>query len=415
MAASTEHAHAGGPPTAPAIVRSTHRFPNLPLSEAAEVLRRFASTPGAVTTDEVKGVIVVSETEGRMPRLMRIIRAMEQARPGDQLWVEPGLPSASSFAQKLTEVLDLGTPTPRSVTSLVGDDESQTLVIVAEERAYTRLLELIARNRPSRDDGTRVSVLPLEHADAADVARDLQPTVAELGRHAGVAGPHASPSVYADLATNCLVIRALPEEIDALRKAARDLDQLRSKVVLDVIVAEAPASTRGVVLGGVWIQDGALSDEARRVIRWSKDPRIVLQRTVIATDRAPERLTLDMAAHGARSPVLTITPHFPAPDVFGLDLEVAQGHTTTVVLRDEEPFAVHPPGVERQRLFVIVKPHRYRGESDLRRIFERRMEEQQAYLDHYAVFGIRRLPPLHIDRSSKGLLAVIRLAQLASR
>jgi hypothetical protein len=39
------------------------------------------------------------------------------------------------------------------------------------------------------------------------------------------------------------------------------------------------------------------------------------------------------------------------------------------------------------------------------------MEERQAYLDHYYVFDTPRLPPLHIDRKSRGLLAEIRLAQ----
>jgi hypothetical protein len=72
------------------------------------------------------------------------------------------------------------------------------------------------------------------------------------------------------------------------------------------------------------------------------------------------------------------------------------------------------PGVESASLFVIVTPYRIRGQSDLRWIFERRMEERQAYLDHSYVFDTPRLPPLHVDRKSKGLLAVIRLAQQAS-
>jgi hypothetical protein len=94
-----------------------------------------------------------------------------------------------------------------------------------------------------------------------------------------------------------------------------------------------------------------------------------------------------------------------------------------VVLRDEQTFAVHAlerdrtprgskaPGVERASLFVIVTPHRLRGQSDIRRIYERNMEERQEYLDHSFVFDNPRLPSLRVDRKSKGLLAIIRIAQ----
>jgi hypothetical protein len=474
MAAATERAYACGPLAPPTIVRTTHRFPNIPLPEAAAVLRRFATAPGAVTTDEAKGVIVVSETEDRMPRLTRVLRAMEQARPGDQVWLEPvrSLWSASTLAQKLADVLGLDTrgAAPGSLTSLVGDDESRMLVIVAEEHAYLRLLELIMRAQEgssSRDEG-RLSVLPLEHADAADIARDLQSNLAELRLGAGVASPGSGPVVSVDAATNSLVIRASSqEEIDALRKAARDLDQPRSQVLLDLIVAEAPASTQGsasgVVLGGSWIPYDVLSDEARRAISWSHDPNIVLEQNVLAKDQAPVRLLLAMDTRGARPFVpscsafrptapmavpphagITITPHLGTPDQVRLALEVAaclapsapaapareppspcvrRSFAATVVVRDEQTFAVHvldrdrtprgpnAPGVERASLFIIGTPHRVRGQGDLRRLFERRMQERQAYLDHAFVFDSPRLPALHVDQKSKGLLAEIRLAQ----
>jgi hypothetical protein len=104
---------------------------------------------------------------------------------------------------------------------------------------------------------------------------------------------------------------------------------------------------------------------------------------------------------------------------------VWRSSATTVVLRDEQTFAWHAmdrdrapnaPGAERASLFVIVTPYRIRGQSDLRRLFESRMEEHEAYLYHHLLFGRPRdLPPLHIDRKSKGLLAEIRLAQMAGR
>jgi general secretion pathway protein D len=94
--------------------------------------------------------------------MMRILEDVDVGGVGDQIWIEPihyGI--ASDIAQRLDEVFDIKAgasrgggkacePGPRgsraaTSTSRFSDDRSNSLVIIATERAYLRILEFIKR------------------------------------------------------------------------------------------------------------------------------------------------------------------------------------------------------------------------------------------------------------------------------
>ena len=137
--------------------------------------------------------------------MMRILEEIDVGGVGDQIWIEPihyGI--ASDIAQRLNEVFDLkgggrrrggqagreGAAAPRAATctstKIIADDRSNSLIIVATERAYLRILELIKRLDVPQSGEGEIHVLPLQHADADRAREDAERD--RHGRRRGRAG-----------------------------------------------------------------------------------------------------------------------------------------------------------------------------------------------------------------------------------
>ena len=59
------------------------------------------------------------------------------------------------------------------VSKIVADDRTNSIIIVATERAYLRILEFIKRlDVPGTGEG-EIHVLPLQHADADELSKTL--------------------------------------------------------------------------------------------------------------------------------------------------------------------------------------------------------------------------------------------------
>jgi hypothetical protein len=450
-ALSSAGAAAAEPPAPgrPVTVQTVHTLANVPLDVVAAVLRGFASRPEAVKADAAKRVLIVEDTVDRMPRLVRAIEAMARARPGDRVWVEPvhGAGTASRYAGLFSE-LGLGTGVSGRLSAIVGVDDAERLVIVGDEVACMRVLDVVRQAPASRDDGTELSILLLRHADADDIARRLRPMVETLrAKHA--AGPAGAPPglrLTADLATNCIILSASREDTATLRLAVQALDVPLRSILLEVAVAEAPASP---VAGTSSLRPGQaelVTDEGRRAIWATHDPSVVDRRMLFSKETATSELRVDVrnaaprpggeAVRGYR--IAVETQGHTSPDQVRLTVEVTAcaapdapcagpTSTTTMVMREDltvvlagpERERARPgpaPGVERASLFVVLTPHWIRNhETDLPRLFARRQLELEEARATEMLFGDpSRRAPLRIERGARGLLGVIRGAQRGS-
>src|SRR5207247_6038538 len=115
------------------------------------------------------------------------------------------------------------------ISKIIPEDRTNSLIIVATERAYLRILELIRRlDVPNTGEG-EVHVLPLQHAMAEELATTLNTilTGAASGAKPAAPGPGGGPpqagifegsiKVTADKATNALVITSSLRDYGALR------------------------------------------------------------------------------------------------------------------------------------------------------------------------------------------------------
>ena len=254
-----------------------HRLRNVNATEVADVLGKFKSKDGDIVVYGPGNLIIVTDTGTNIDRMMRILEDVDVGGIGDQIWIEPvhyGM--ASDIAQRLDEVFDLraagggggggakpgekgatSSPTLGSdvhVTKIIPDDRSNSLVIIATERAYLRVLEFIKRlDVPMRTGEGEIHVLMLQHADAVELAKTLNEIVTGAAATsagtpaAGAAGkPGTTPlavfesgvKVSADKATNSIVVTSSLRDFANLRTVIDRLDQPRRQVFIEAVIMD---------------------------------------------------------------------------------------------------------------------------------------------------------------------------------
>src|SRR5688572_28868568 len=141
--------------------------------DVATLLTRFKSAEGNVTAYAPTNTVIITDTGSNIRRMTRIVKAIDVERGGEQLWIEPvHHATASDLAARLIEIFPLtaadgsakgkpGAPPPPPpgqpgkpatvgtgaggfrVTNILPDERTNSLVIMATESAYLRILELI--------------------------------------------------------------------------------------------------------------------------------------------------------------------------------------------------------------------------------------------------------------------------------
>ena len=167
------------------------RLQHAPADEVANVLGHFKSKDGDITVASSGNLVIITDTGANIRRMMQIVEEVDVGAAGDQMWIEPiHYAAASDIASRINELFSLsggGKPGEKGgggigfgalhVTKVVADDRSNSVIIVATEPAYTRILEFIKRlDVPQTGEG-EIHVLPLQHADAVELTTTLKELV----------------------------------------------------------------------------------------------------------------------------------------------------------------------------------------------------------------------------------------------
>jgi len=273
---------AQGSPTEDRFVTRMHRLGHISADDAANVLGKFKSKEADITVYGPGNMVIVTDTGTNIRRMMQILEEIDVGSSGDQIFIEPiHYASASDVEKRINDLFDVkggggsspapsgkGGAAPASVAPSVGDlhvakivsdDRSNTIVIVATERAYLRILELIKRiDVPQTGEG-EIHVLALQHADATELTKTLNDIISGAGSTtpaAGGGGPGgrgqaapAAPSnaagifeggvkVSADKATNSIVITSSLRDYASLRSVIDRLDQPRRQVFIEAVIMD---------------------------------------------------------------------------------------------------------------------------------------------------------------------------------
>ena len=253
-------------PTEDRFVTRMLRLQHAPADEVSNVLGHFKSKDGDITVASSGNLIIITDTGANIRRMMQIVEEIDVGSAGDQMWIEPiHYASASEITARINELFDLkgsssgakGEKTSGPVggdlhvTKVVADDRSNSVIIVATERAYMRILEFIKRlDVPQTGEG-EIHVIALQHADAVELTKTLNELIQGAGA-AAQGGAQAKPTgtspttqvfeggikISADKATNSIVVTSSLRDFASLRAVIDRLDMARRQVFIEAVIMD---------------------------------------------------------------------------------------------------------------------------------------------------------------------------------
>lgn len=298
----------GGPiPAQDRFMTRLQRLENVSAEDVANLLGRFKSADGSVIAYAPTNTVIITDTGTQIRRMMRLIEAIDVERTGEQIWIEPiHYATAADLAARLIEIFPpataagAGAPTaaasPRrrqqpaaqpaadgaaapspggaiatvgegtgrgdssSITNIIADERTNSLIIIATERAYLRVLEMIRQlDIPLEGEG-RIHVHYVQNGDAAEIAGALQELIGGVsaapaagaapgGRAGAAASAGATPDLFEGAIrvtsyepTNALVITSSLHDYAALRSVIERLDAPRRQVFIEAVIMELSVS-----------------------------------------------------------------------------------------------------------------------------------------------------------------------------
>lgn len=244
-------------PSEDRFVTRIHRLRNMTAENAAQLLGHFKSQAGDITPYASTNTVVITDTGANIRRMMQILADVDTPAVGEQIWVERlQYIAATEAVQRINEILGTtgaaaaapagGPGSDNRLVRLVAEERSNAVMIVATERMYQRVLELIrAIDRPSAQEGGNVHVYAVQHADAEELANTVN-NIVSGGRQAGqAAGQRGAATVFegairitADKRTNSIVVTSTERDFIEVRTILERLDRSRRQVFIEAAVME---------------------------------------------------------------------------------------------------------------------------------------------------------------------------------
>ncbi|MFO0602623.1 MAG: type II secretion system secretin GspD [Polyangiales bacterium] len=231
------------------------RLRNMAPDDASNLLGHFKSRDGDITPYATTNTLIITDTGANIRRMLQILAEVDVAAVGEQIWVEPvHFAVASELQARINEILGGGNQPAAGqarpgggdlrLTRILADDRSNSLVIVATQRMYLRVLELMRRLDVSIEGEGQVRVFRLQHADAEEMAQTLN-NITGGGRAQGNQQGRGQQAIFegqiritADKPTNALVITSSPRDYLAVRRVIDELDRSRRQVFIEAVIVE---------------------------------------------------------------------------------------------------------------------------------------------------------------------------------
>jgi general secretion pathway protein D len=274
-------------PASDRYVTRLHHLDNVSAEDVTNLLARFKSASGNITSYGPTNMLIITDTGAQIRRMLRLVAAIDLPRSGTQTWIEPiHYANASELAARLLEIFPADTAAaspqaaaartpPRAgggaepaligdvaaesaIRNIIADERTNSLIIIATERAYLRILEMIRQLDVPLEGEGRIHVHYVQHGAATDIASALAALV-------GAAGPRATPTagarpqpqraaaaapvttgslfegeiaVTAYEPANALIITSSLHDYTSLKRVIERLDAPRKQVFIEAVVME---------------------------------------------------------------------------------------------------------------------------------------------------------------------------------
>ncbi|HHH30797.1 MAG TPA: type II secretion system protein GspD, partial [Polyangiaceae bacterium] len=261
-------------------VTRLYRLKHVDAGEVSNILGKFKSADADITVYPPSNLLIITDTGANIRRQLRIVEELDAGQAGSQIYLQPvHNAAAGDIAATLNEMLE------GSQAKILPEERSNSLVIVANENDYGRILDLLkAVDTPLDGGDDQIHVLPLQHARCDELQTTLssilgggggaarRPTGA-AGRAGGrtatpAAGGTASAEggeifegnvrVNCDEATNALVAVSSLRDYAQLRNVIDKLDKPRRQVFIEAVIMDVNVDHTNDT--GVAFHGGATAD-----------------------------------------------------------------------------------------------------------------------------------------------------------
>ncbi|HEY3233225.1 MAG TPA: secretin N-terminal domain-containing protein, partial [Polyangiaceae bacterium] len=235
-----------------------YRVQNITADEASTLLGKFKSKDGDISVYGPGQLLIITDTGAQVRRMMRIIEEIDVGASeggggggGQHMWLEQVRHgTASDMAKRINDLFEVGQPGQAGaggagLSKVVADDQTNSLIVVGNEDSYKKLLELMKRLDTQPAESSRARVLPLQNAQADQLAATLTQMLQKGQGQPGAQGMFEGDiKVIPDPATNSLVISSSGRDYATLRLVVDKLDLPRRQVFIEAVIMDLSVSDR---------------------------------------------------------------------------------------------------------------------------------------------------------------------------
>jgi general secretion pathway protein D len=214
-----------------------------------KVLTSMVSKQGLLVAYNPTNTLILTDYQSNIQRIMRIIGKVDVSTFTEHLAVvQLENATADTLVQNLKSLLAAGQKGARLIqrgnVSIVPDSRTNSILLMADEENMDKLRSMIRKlDRPTPKQLSNIEVIPLENAQAENVAKILSSLAGKKGDAKGESPISRNVSIEADKSTNSLVVIAEPKELKNLKPIVEKLDMPRRQVYVEAAIIEVTTDT----------------------------------------------------------------------------------------------------------------------------------------------------------------------------
>jgi general secretion pathway protein D len=256
--------------TSDEIVTQIITLKNVSATQLVPMLRPLIPSYGHLAAYPGGNMLIISDRASNVSRVVRIIQRMDDS--GDEpVEVIPLHNASAADVVRIVNSLSAGAGAEAggSLVKIVADDRTNSILLTGERSQRLRLKALILNMDSPLSTGGDTQVRYLRYADAEKIADKLKgqatatakaqggPPSGQSAPGAGGGTPNvdASVTIWADIATNALIITAPPKIMKSLMAVIDKLDIRRAQVQVEAIIVEIDVN-KSSNLGVQWLLFG---------------------------------------------------------------------------------------------------------------------------------------------------------------
>ncbi len=254
--------------TSDEIVTQIITMKNVSAAQLVPLLRPLIPQQGHLAAYPSGNMLIISDRASNVSRIMRIIERMDES--GDEpVEVIPLHNASATELVRTVNQLSQGQASEGAgaPVKVVADERTNSVLISGEKSLRLKIKALIVNLDTPMQTGGDTQVRYLRYADAEKIADKLKGQATASAKalggpqgatpSAGGGGPNvdASVTIWADVATNALIITAPPKIMKSLMAVIDKLDIRRAQVKVEAIIVEVDVNKTSN-LGVQWILYG---------------------------------------------------------------------------------------------------------------------------------------------------------------